>query len=112
MGQTLCDLLPCQIINFISNIITLIKVAVPVLIIIFGMLDLGKSVISNKEEDIKKHRSIFMRRVLTGAIVFFVGVITEFMLTIVNPQSLENQCVKQILTNDVKTCIDDSIVGY
>ena len=38
----------------ISSIVTVIKIAVPILLIIFGMLDLGKAVVAAKEDEIKK----------------------------------------------------------
>lgn len=105
MDQTLCDLLPCQITNFVAQLITLIKIAVPILIIIYGMLDLGKSIVASKEEDIKKHRGIFLKRLLTGAAVFFIAVIAEFMVTIVNPNSADAQCIKKILSSNVNSCV-------
>lgn len=40
--------------QIVSLLINLIKVGVPVLLIIFGMLDLGKAVVAQKEDEIKK----------------------------------------------------------
>ena len=39
---------PGQIAGLISTIVTLIKIAVPIILIILGMLDMGKAVASQK----------------------------------------------------------------
>ena len=45
--------------GIISTIILAIQIAIPVLLIIFGMLDLGKAVVASKEDEIKKGQQIF-----------------------------------------------------
>ena len=40
----------------ISTIVTVIKIAVPILLIIFGMLDLGKAVVAAKEDEIDSYK--------------------------------------------------------
>ena len=53
--STLCEgiLVPNVLFNVVSTIITGIKIVVPILLIIWGMLDFAKSVVAKKEEDIK-----------------------------------------------------------
>ena len=67
----------------ISTIVTLIKIAVPILLIIFGMLDLGKAVVAQKEDEIKKGQKIFIKRVIAAAIIFFVISIVQLLVSFV-----------------------------
>ncbi len=66
-----------------SLVVDLIKIGVPVLLIIFGMLDLGKAVMAQKEDEIKKSQQMFFKRLLSACIVFFVFVIVELVFNIV-----------------------------
>lgn len=85
--QTLCTIgtadVPPTIITLIANVITAIQIGIPVLLVIWGMLDLGKAVIAQKEDEIKKGQQIFMKRLLAAAIVFFVVVIVKFIVQLV-----------------------------
>lgn len=69
--------------NIISTIVTVIKVAVPVLLVIFGMLDLMKGIIAQKEDEIKKGQQIFIKRLIAGALVFFVFMIVQLIISFV-----------------------------
>lgn len=64
----------------IHTIIVLIKVVVPILLIIFGMLDLGKAVIASKEDEIKKGQQTFIKRIIAALIVFFVIQIVQLLV--------------------------------
>lgn len=92
---------PDQIANVIGTIINLIKIAVPILLIIFGMLDLGKAVMAQKEDEIKKGQQMFVKRLIAAAIVFFVVVIVQFAINLVESASEDNAgtwtCVKKII---------------
>ena len=68
----------------VSTVILVIKIAVPVLLIIFGMLDLGKAVVASKEDEIKKGQQTFIKRAITAVIVFFVIQIVQIILRFVS----------------------------
>lgn len=65
--------------NLVSTIITIIKIVVPILLIIFGMLDLGKAVMASKEDEIKKGQQTFIKRIIAAVIVFFVFQLTQII---------------------------------
>ena len=71
----------------ISTIITVIKIAVPILLIIFGMLDLGKAVVAAKEDEIKKGQQTFIKRAIAAIIVFFVIQIVQIVIRFVSGNS-------------------------
>jgi len=49
------------------------------------MLDFGKAVIAQKEDEIKKSQTLFIKRLLSAAIVFFVFIIVEVLFNVVAP---------------------------
>ena len=69
--------------DIISLIVTLIKIGVPVLLIIFGMLDLGKAVMAQKEDEIKKSQQTFIKRLISAALVFIVVMIVQVVFNLV-----------------------------
>ncbi len=74
---------PPAITNILKAVIDAIQIGVPILLVIWGMLDLGKAVVAQKEDEIKKGQQVFVKRLLAAAIVFFVVVIVEFIVQIV-----------------------------
>ena len=84
-----------------STAVNLIKIGVPVLLIILGMLDLGKAVAAQKEDEIKKAQQMFVKRLLSAALVFFVFVIVELVFNIVasNETTVWN-CVNCFINNN------------
>lgn len=76
-----------------SLIVTLIKIGIPVLLIVFGMLDLGKAVMAQKEDEIKKSQQMFLKRILSAALVFFVVVIVQLVFNLVAKDQNVWDCV-------------------
>jgi len=68
----------------VSTVVLLIKIVVPILLIIFGMLDLGKAVVASKEDEIKKGQQLFIKRVIAAVIVFFVIQIVQIVIRFVS----------------------------
>ncbi len=60
------------LLQFVGYIITIVKIAIPILIIAFGLLDFGKAVVGSKDELIKKSAISLLRRVVSGIIIFFL----------------------------------------
>lgn len=65
------------------TVILIIQIAVPVILVIFGMIDLMKGIMAQKEDEIKKGQQTFVKRLLAAAIVFFVVAIVKLVFTFV-----------------------------
>ncbi len=74
--------IPGKLAYVVSLIIMLIQYGVPLLLIIFGMLDLGKAVIASKEDEIKKGQQMFIKRLIAAVIVFFVVAVVKLVVTL------------------------------
>ena len=68
-GTTGFDGIFPQTVHLIYNIIL---IGVPILLVILGMIDLGKAVTAQKEDEIKKNQQLFFKRVIAAVLVFFV----------------------------------------
>ena len=61
-----------NLLQVLGYIIIIFKVAIPLIIIVLGMMDFGKAVVSEKDEDIKKQAIKLGRRALAGLVIFFI----------------------------------------
>ncbi len=60
------------IVAIVKTVFNIIQIAIPILLILFGTLDLGKAVMSNDEKEIKGAISKLIKRALMALAVFFV----------------------------------------
>ena len=65
--------------KFVGYAILIFKIAIPIIIVVLGMMDFGKAVISEKDDDIKKQAVKLGRRVLAGIVIFFIPTIIEWL---------------------------------
>lgn len=87
-----------------STAVDILKIAVPVLLIIFGMLDLMKGVIAQKEDEIKKAQGLFVKRLISAAIVFLVFIIVEVVFNLIAGSTEDN-------SDNIWKCVDCFING-
>lgn len=88
----------------ISSIIQIIKIVVPVLLIIFGMIDLVKAVTAGKEDEIKKAQTVFIRRLVMGILVFFVILLVQMIISFVsNKDANITNCFNCFVNGKVNT---------
>ena len=90
-----------QIPNLTSTLVSIIMIGVPLLLIIFGMLDLGKAVMAQKDDEIKKGQQTFVKRLAAAAIVFFVVFIVKMVIGLIAPDNSQNisNCIDCFLNN-------------
>lgn len=94
--------IPGKIPEMIHLIYTVLLVAIPVLLVIFGMLDLGKAVMAQKEDEIKKGQQTFTKRLIAAVVVFLVMVIVQLVIGLVGEDGYWN-CAKCLINNDCST---------
>ena len=70
--------------------ITAIKVVIPIILIVMGMLDMGKAVTSGKDDEIKKQLKVFLFRAVAAILVFFVPTIVGMIMQSVNSATNAN----------------------
>lgn len=69
--------------DLVSLIIKIIWVAVPILLVVFGSIDLVKGLIAQKEDEIKKGQQTFIKRLIAGILVFFVIAVVKLVVSAV-----------------------------
>lgn len=75
----------------------LLKIAAPIMLVLFASIDVAKAVTSADEGKMKKAQSVALKRIAAAVIVFLSFVIVEFIIGLASNGSETMQCVKQIL---------------
>ena len=93
-----------------SIILLIIKIIVPIILIVYGMIDMSKAVISDSQDAIKKNALTFARRVATGVLVFLAPTILLGIFNIIDSwnsvQSAYKPCIDCLF--DTSKCPKDA----
>ncbi len=101
--------------KFIGTLVSVIKIAIPILIIVFGIIDLFKAITSSKDDRIMVAIKSIGVRFIAGIFIFFIPGIVQLILDWVNEWSnYQNtwccctQCILDSGKCDVNSCSSDS----
>ena len=87
--------------------VTAIKVVIPIILIVLGMLDMGKAVTSGKDDEIKKQLKVFLFRAVAAVLVFFIPSIVGLIMQTVNKSLSKDGDIKAEGTCGYSECIQN-----
>lgn len=67
-----------------KGVFPLVQIGIPILLIIFGTIDLGKAVIASDEKEVKSAQSRLIKRFIYAALIFFVTTLVSVLMNIVS----------------------------
>lgn len=113
--------------RIVGYMVLILKIVIPVILIVLGMVDLGKAVISSDDKAISKAVGILSKRFIAAVIIFFVPSIVSAVFKMVTGTAINKtgsdtniciQCVTNVtsrkaLNNTGMSCMDlaDKIMG-
>lgn len=71
---------PDSIRYLVNEILQYPRIIVPILVIVFGIVDFAKAVIAAKEDEMKKAQSTFIKRVIIGVAFFFIPLFVDIIM--------------------------------
>ena len=89
--------------QIVGYVLLIFKIVIPLILILFGMIDLGKAVIGSKEDDTKKAINSLVRRVIAAVVIFFIPTLISFVIGIVGGWKNNNEVKEQY--NICRKCI-------
>ena len=89
-GNALIGRIPVIFPNITSGIFNIIMFVIPVIMVIMGAIDLIKGISSQKEEEIKKGRQSFAKRLFAGAATLLIVLLVKTLVTFVDGRSKAN----------------------
>lgn len=103
-----------EIVVLLVNVVNLLKWIIPIGLILFGMLDLGKAVIAGKEDEMKKAQGTLIKRVIYAIAIFLVVTIVTFVTGLVGSKNWKtcwNDAQDGIQGNYVETSNTNDVEG-
>lgn len=61
-----------ELVQLIGWVLTVFKIAIPLLVVVLGAFDLGKAVMAGKDDEIKKNAKSLGVRAIAGILVFLL----------------------------------------
>lgn len=77
------------VIKLATNVVKILQFAIPLALILFGMIDLGKAVVAGKEDEMKKAQGTLIKRFIYAVLIFFVVTLVTFVMSVVGESAKE-----------------------
>ena len=69
--------------QILQDALSIIRIAVPILLIVLGSVDLGTAVVSEDKDSLKKATSRLIKRCLAAIVIFFIPLIVNVLINLV-----------------------------
>lgn len=87
--QMCCNMRP--FLNILRYVIVIIQFSVPLLLIVFGTVDMFKAMTKGDEKENKKVVDTFVKRLIYGVMIFLVPFLVRLVFKVLNDNILNNQ---------------------
>ena len=97
--------IPVMVPQLISFIFNFLKIVTPIILVIISIITLLKALAASKEDEIKKAQNSLIKKLIAGALIFFIASIVQFVVLKVadNDEGEEfMDCVNCFLNNNCK----------
>ena len=72
-----------------KGVFPIVQIGIPIALLIFGTIDLGKAVLSSDDKAIKESTSRLIKRVIAAVAVFFVFTIVKLIMNIISANAVD-----------------------
>lgn len=102
------DYMPTNMPNFTSGLYNIIKLLVPIILIVMGMVDFAKAVMASDEKKMKDSQKKFITRLIAAVIVFLVMAVVQFVFKKIDTENEYKSgfvnCINCMLNGDKTAC--------
>ena len=95
--------LPDQLVQIIHLVYNVIRIAVPIILILVGMVDMGKAITAQKEDEIKKAQTLLAKKAVTAALVFLIVSAVGLLFSVASGEKTSGttwSCVDALLSGE------------
>lgn len=102
------EYMPDRLPGFTSGLYNIVKLLVPVILIIMGMIDFTKAMMASEEKKMKDAQKSFITRLIASVIIFLIMAVVQFVFNSIDTgSSYKNgfiNCMNCLLSNDDRAC--------
>lgn len=107
--------IPNVIPDLVHYIVLFIKIGIPIVLIVMGMLDLGKAVIGKDEKEMKEAQNKLIHRVVYAVLIFLITSIVTWVVSILSTSTTGSTAADGGLSatdkSSITSCINCFING-
>ena len=96
--------IPSVIPNMVHYLVLGIQIFIPIVLIVLGMLDMGKAVMSNDEKVMKENQGKLVKRIIYAVLVFLVVALVKMVAGIDSEDKVADKAT-------ISTCINYFVNG-
>ena len=89
----------CSDVKHLSEAWLLIRIAAPFIIVLFGSLDLIKSVMANDEKEMKKLKGKLIKRIIAFALLIVLPFVVQLVFSLMGTYGSDNVCLLKCITS-------------
>lgn len=78
-----------EIVALVGKIVSIFQIAIPIILVVMGLVSLGKAVVASKDDEVKKATSGLIKKIIMAAAIFFIIAIVKLVLTLVGGQDMD-----------------------
>lgn len=98
-----------RVFKMIGFIIKIVQLLAPIVIIIFGIIDFGKAVLSGDEKELTIASSNMLRRFIIGVSIFFIPIVVTVIIDYLPNRDVYNQ---RFSVDNCKNCLLKPYSGH
>lgn len=83
------------ILKVIAQLIKILMILIPIALILFGTIDLGRAVIESDEKKVKEAQKRLIQRFVYAALIFFVPMLVGVVMNLVAAGATDDNTVKE-----------------
>ncbi len=88
--------------QFVGIALLVVKIVIPIILIILGMVDLGKAVVSSEDKAVSKAATRLLWRIIAAVIIFFIPTIVSAIFALIGSFNEEVRADYDIC----RTCVE------
>lgn len=96
--------------GFTSGVIKVLKLVIPIILIVYGMIDLAKAVMANDDKVMKEAQGKLIKRVIYAVVIFFIVAIVQLVFSILADAGKKTS-TGEVKKSNTTACINCFING-
>lgn len=78
-----------EIIIVVGKIVSIFQIVIPILLVVFGLVSLGKAVVASKDDEVKKATSGLVKKIILAVFIFFIVTLVKMILSLVGGPDMQ-----------------------
>ena len=79
-----------QIVQLVGKIVSIFQIAIPIILVVMGLVSLGKAVVASKDDEVKKATGGLVKKIILAAAIFFVVTIVKMVVSLVGGDEMKH----------------------